>query len=63
MAEEAIVEKRPVVKEEFVIRKRVVRDTQPVEADLRRERIDVQQRQDEAARDRDRRPGEEPRAP
>lgn len=63
MAEEAVVEKRPVVKEEFVIRKRVVRDTQPVEADVRRERIDVERRQGEAARERDRRAGDEPRTP
>lgn len=46
MAEEAVVEKRPVVKEEYVIRKRIVRDTKPVEADIRRERVDVQRQGD-----------------
>ncbi|HEX6533605.1 MAG TPA: DUF2382 domain-containing protein [Gemmatimonadaceae bacterium] len=40
--EEVSVEKRPVVKEEYVIRKRVAEETRPVEADLRRERIDVE---------------------
>jgi uncharacterized protein (TIGR02271 family) len=68
MAEEAVVEKRPVVKEEFIIRKRVVSGTQRVEADVRRERVDVDRQQGadaqrEAARERDRRTGDEPRAP
>jgi uncharacterized protein (TIGR02271 family) len=40
MAEEAVVEKRAVAKEEVVIRKRQVTDEQTVEADLRRERLD-----------------------
>jgi uncharacterized protein (TIGR02271 family) len=40
-AEEAVVEKRAVVKEEIVIRKRAVTENQTVEADLRRERVDV----------------------
>lgn len=42
--EEIVVEKRPVVREEIVIRKHVVHDTAEVEADLRRERIDVDDR-------------------
>ena len=58
MAEEAVVEKRPVVKEEFIIRKRVARETRPVEADVRRERVDVEQKRGETGRR-----GEEPRAP
>lgn len=41
MAEEAVVEKRAVPTEEVVIRKEVVRDEKTVEADLRRERLDV----------------------
>lgn len=40
--EEAIVEKRAVVKEELVIGKRVVEDTEMVEADLRKERFDIE---------------------
>ena len=42
--EEVVVEKRPVVKEEVVLRTREVEDTEEVEADLRRERIDVDER-------------------
>jgi len=42
--EEVVVEKRPVVKEEVVLRTRTVEDTEEVEADLRRERIDVDER-------------------
>ncbi|HYW30401.1 MAG TPA: DUF2382 domain-containing protein [Gemmatimonas sp.] len=42
MREEAVVEKRPVVREEIVIRRRLVMDERSVDADLRRERIDVQ---------------------
>ena len=41
-AEEVVVEKRPVVKEEIVVRKHAVQDTENVEADLRRERVDVE---------------------
>lgn len=41
MAEEAVVEKRPVVKEEVVVSKHAVSDNKTVEADLRKERIDV----------------------
>jgi uncharacterized protein (TIGR02271 family) len=40
MAEEAVVEKRTVPKEEVVARKRQVTDEQTVEADLKRERFD-----------------------
>ena len=38
--EEAVVEKRAVPVEEVVVKKRVVTEQQPVEADLRRERVD-----------------------
>lgn len=47
--EEIVVEKRPVVKEEIVVTKRAVEETQNVEADVRRERVDVD---DQAIRDR-----------
>jgi uncharacterized protein (TIGR02271 family) len=40
-AEEAVVEKRTMPKEEIVVKKRQVQDTQKVEADLRKERADV----------------------
>jgi uncharacterized protein (TIGR02271 family) len=40
--EEATVQKRPVIREEIVIRRRMVADTRPVETDLRRERIDIE---------------------
>ena len=40
-AEEAVVEKRPVVREEIVIRKRAVVENQAVDADLRRERVEI----------------------
>jgi uncharacterized protein (TIGR02271 family) len=39
--EEIVVEKRPVVKEELRIRKDVVEDEEVVEADLRKEEVDV----------------------
>ena len=39
--EELIVEKRPVVKEELIITKERASETQNVEADLRKERFDV----------------------
>lgn len=39
--EEVVVETRPVVKEELVIRKHAVKSDETVEADLRKERIDV----------------------
>ena len=51
-AEEAVVEKRPVVKEEVVIRKRAVEEQETVEADLRTERIDVDQQGDVPAHER-----------
>jgi len=41
--EELVVETRPVVKEELVIRKRLVQETHVVEADLRKEVVDVQE--------------------
>lgn len=41
MEEEVVVEKRVVPKEEIVIRKHAETDTQEVEADVRRERVDV----------------------
>jgi uncharacterized protein (TIGR02271 family) len=43
--EEVIVDKRPVVKEEIIVKKHAVEDTQTVEADLRKERVDVDDRQ------------------
>ena len=39
--EEVVVEKRPVVKEEIVVKKHAVSDERTVEADVRRERINV----------------------
>ena len=42
--EEVVVEKRPVVKEEVVLRTRAVEDTEQVEADLQRERVEVDER-------------------
>jgi hypothetical protein len=42
MAEEAVIEKRVVGTEEVILRKQQVTETQTVEADLRRERLDVQ---------------------
>ncbi|MDQ3377257.1 MAG: DUF2382 domain-containing protein, partial [Actinomycetota bacterium] len=42
--EEAVVEKRPVVKEEIRIRKDVVEETETVEEDVRREEIEVDDR-------------------
>jgi uncharacterized protein (TIGR02271 family) len=41
MAEEAVVDKRTVAKEEVVVRKEAKTENQTVEADLRRERLDV----------------------
>ena len=43
--EELIVDKRPVVKEEIVVKKHAVEDTETVEADIRKERVDVNDRQ------------------
>lgn len=42
MEEDVVVEKRPVVKEELVVSKDVETETENVEADLRKERLDVQ---------------------
>jgi uncharacterized protein (TIGR02271 family) len=39
--EELLVEKRPVVKEEIVIKKHAVEHTEEVDADLRKERVDI----------------------
>ena len=36
-----MVDKRRVLKEEIVVKKKEVQDTQTVEADLRKERVDV----------------------
>jgi uncharacterized protein (TIGR02271 family) len=44
MEEEIVVEKRPVAKEEVVIRKHAVEDTENVGADLRKERVDVDEK-------------------
>ena len=41
MREEAVVDKRAVAKEEVLVRKRAVTENQTVEADLRRERVDI----------------------
>ncbi|HEV2149858.1 MAG TPA: DUF2382 domain-containing protein [Longimicrobiaceae bacterium] len=51
MEEEAVVEKRVVPKEELVVRKREVEETETVEADLRRERVDVDREGDVRLRD------------
>lgn len=40
--EELVVEKRPRVREELVVRKRPVEETEQIEADLRREEIDIE---------------------
>ena len=48
--EEAVVSKKPVVKEEVRIRKDVVEETEVVEEDVRREEIDVE---DDTTRNRD----------
>ena len=40
--EEIVVEKRPVVKEELVVKKSAVTREQKVEADLRKERVEVE---------------------
>lgn len=41
--EELVVEKRPVVKEEIVARKHTEEDVEEVEADLRKERVDIEE--------------------
>lgn len=52
--EEAVVEKRTVPKEEVVVRKHEVADTEMVEADLRKERLDVDREGDVRLRENDR---------
>ena len=52
MGEEVVVDKRTVPVEELVISKRVVADTETVEADLKRERVDIDRT---GTADRDRR--------
>jgi uncharacterized protein (TIGR02271 family) len=44
MEEELTVEKRPVVKEELIVGKRVVEDHDVVEADVRREKFDIDEK-------------------
>ena len=41
MSEEAVVDKRPVVKEEVVISKHAVSENRNIEADLRKEQVDI----------------------
>jgi uncharacterized protein (TIGR02271 family) len=53
--EEAVVEKRPVVKEEVVISKHPVEERETVEADVRKERIDIERHGDVRARERNER--------
>jgi uncharacterized protein (TIGR02271 family) len=50
--EEVIVEKRAVPKEELVVKKERVQDTEHVEADLRKERADIRQDDDSSRRNR-----------
>jgi uncharacterized protein (TIGR02271 family) len=52
--EEAIVEKRPVVKEEVVISKHPTEHRETVEADTRKERIDIERHGDVRAHEKDR---------
>lgn len=51
-AEEAVVQKRVVAKEEVVVSKRAVQDTKDVEADLRKERVEVDKQGRVNTRDR-----------
>jgi uncharacterized protein (TIGR02271 family) len=44
MEEEVVVEKRPVAKEEVVIRKHTVEDTEDVGTDIRKERVDIDEK-------------------
>jgi len=46
-----IVEKRVVPTEELVVRKHTVQETETVEADLRKERVDIDQQGDVNLRD------------
>ena len=50
--EEVVVEKRPRVKEEIVVKKRDVEETRTVDADVRKERVDVERVDDEQSRRR-----------
>lgn len=52
--EEVVVDKRAVAKEELVINKHEVKDTETVEADLRKERVEIEREGDVRVRDRDR---------
>lgn len=49
MSEEAVVNKRPVVKEEIVISKHAVTENKNVEADLRKEQVDIDKNIDKNA--------------
>lgn len=51
MEEEVIVEKRVVPTEELVVRKHTVQETETVEADLRKERVDIDRQGDAQLRD------------
>jgi uncharacterized protein (TIGR02271 family) len=55
MREEAVVQKRLVPTEEIIIRKTAVRDTETVGADLRRERVEVDENSSARVRDEGRR--------
>lgn len=48
--EEVVVEKRPVVKEEIVLTRDVDTETEVVEADVRKERVDVHEQEGRSAR-------------
>lgn len=51
MEEEVVVEKRVVPKEELVVKKHTITETENVEADLRKERVDVDRQGDVNLRD------------
>ncbi|HUQ80112.1 MAG TPA: YsnF/AvaK domain-containing protein, partial [Gemmatimonadaceae bacterium] len=53
MAEEAVVEKRVVGMEEVTLRKQQITETETVEEDLRKERLDVDRTQDHLSATRD----------
>ena len=52
MEEEVVIEKRPVVKEELVIGKRIVEERDVVETDVQREQFDINTDVDPATRER-----------
>ena len=54
MGEEVVVDKRAVPVEELVVKKKVVDDTESIETDLKRERVDIDR--EKGAPGRDRRP-------